>query len=141
MYEPPDETEIHAAQREMCRVNNRYFKEKLDQVRGSVSGKTLRAMDRATQKAASSWLTVLRSRDMNFDLNKGEFRDAVKLSYDWDVPDMPSVWVCGDHFSVDHAMICKRGGCVIQRHNELRDLHAEMLRIRDCMYRALFSAT
>ena len=66
---------------------------------------------------------------MNFDLNKSEFRDAVKLRYDWDVPDMPSVCVCGDHFNVDHAMICKRGGFVIQRHNELRDLQAEMLRM------------
>ena len=66
---------------------------------------------------------------MNFDLNKSEFRDAVKLRYDLDVPDIPSVCVCGDHFNVDHAMICKRGGFVIQRHNELRDLQAEMLRM------------
>ena len=42
---------------------------------------------------------------------------------------MPSVCVCGDHFNVDHAMTCKRGGFVIQRHNELRDLEAEMLRM------------
>ena len=48
--------------------------------------------------------------DMNVDLNKSEFRDAVKLRYDWEVPDMPSVCVCGDHFHKDHAMICKRGG-------------------------------
>ena len=52
---------------------------------------------------------------MNFDLNKSEFRDAVKLRYDWEVPDTPSVCVCGDHFNVDHAMICKKGGFVIQR--------------------------
>ena len=37
--EPPDETEIHAVQREMCQVKNRYLKGKLDQVKGSVSGK------------------------------------------------------------------------------------------------------
>ena len=66
---------------------------------------------------------------MNFDLSKSDCRDAVKLRYDWDVPDMPSVFVCGDHFNVDHAMICKRGGFVIQHHNELRDLEAEMLRM------------
>ena len=30
-------------------------------------------------------------------------------------------------FTVDHAMICKRGGFVTQRHNELRDLEAELL--------------
>ena len=76
-------------------------------------------MELATQKGASSWFTVLPSRDMNFDLNKSEFR----------VPGMPSVCVCGDHFNVDHAMIWKRGGFAIQRHNELRDLEAKMLRM------------
>ena len=91
--------------------------------------KTLRAVDLATQKSASSWPTVLPIRDMNFDLNKSEFRDAVKLRYDWEVPDMPSVCVCGGHFNVDHAMICRRSGFVVQHHNELRDLEAEMLRM------------
>ena len=35
--------------------------------------------------------------------------------------------VCGDVFNVDHAMVCRRGGFIIQRHNELRDLEADML--------------
>ena len=56
--------------------------EKRDQVKGSVSGKNLRAVDLATQKGASRWLTVFLIRDMNFDLNKSIFRDAVKLRYD-----------------------------------------------------------
>ena len=30
---------------------------------------------------------------------------------------------------VDHSAISRRGGFVIQRHNELRDLEAEMLRM------------
>ena len=110
-------------------MRNGYLKEKLDQVKDLVSGKTLRTVDFATQKSASSWLTVLPIKDMNFDLNKSEFRDAVKMRYDWDVPDMPSVCVCGGHFNVDYAMICKRGGFVTQRHNELRDLEVEMLRM------------
>ena len=106
---------MHAVKREMYQVKNQYLKEKLDKVKCSVSGKPLRAVDLATQKDASSWLTVLPIRDMNFDLNKSEFRDAVKLRHDWEVPDMPSVCVCGDRFNVDHDMICKRGGFVIQR--------------------------
>ena len=35
--------------------------------------------------------------------------------------------VCGEPFNVDHAMICKRVGFIMQRHNELRDLEAEIL--------------
>ena len=62
-------------------------------------------------------------------LNKTEFRDAVKFRYDWEVPDVPSVRVCEDHFHVDHAMLCKEGSFAIERHNELRDLEAERLRM------------
>ena len=47
--------------------------------------------------------------------------------YDWPIPDSPSVYVCGCSFTVDHAMICQRGGLVIQRHNEIRDVEAELL--------------
>ena len=64
---------------------------------------------------------------MNFDLSKREFRDASRLRYDWAIPDSPSVCVCGCDFNADHAMICQRGGLIIQRHNEIRDLEAELL--------------
>ena len=64
---------------------------------------------------------------MNFDLSKREFRDALRLRYDWPIPDSPSVCVCGCSFTVDHAMICQRGCLIIQRHNEIRDLEADLL--------------
>ena len=89
--------------------------------------KTQRALKLAQEKGSSLWLTVLPLQELGFDLNKREFRDAVKLRYDWPFDDIPSVCVCGETFTVDHAMICKRGGFVIQRHNELRDLEADLL--------------
>ena len=49
------------------------------------------------------------------------------MRYNWEISDLPKTCVCGDIFDVDHAMICKRGGFLIQRHNELRDLEAELL--------------
>ena len=64
---------------------------------------------------------------MGFTLNKGEFRDALKLRYDWEIADKPSICVYGYVFNVDHAVVCRRGGFIIQRHNELRDLEADML--------------
>ena len=36
---------------------------------------------------------------------------------------------CGAQFSVDHEMVCQCNGLIIQRHYELRDLEAEMLRM------------
>ena len=62
-------------------------------------------------------------------MNKREFRDDVKLRYDWPVHDIPSICVCDNAFSTDDAMICKLGGFVITRYNELRDLEVELLNI------------
>ena len=83
--------------------------------------KVQRTLDLAAEKGSSVWLTVLPLRELGFNLNKREFRDAIKLLYDWPVDDIPSTCVCGDTFTVDHAMICKRGGIVSQPHNELKD--------------------
>ena len=94
--------------------------------------KTQRAVDLACEKGASNWLTVIPLKDMDFDLDKWEFRDTVRLRYDWPIPDNPSVCVCGSMFTVDHAMICQRGGLLIQRHNEIRDLQAELLDMVCC---------
>ena len=44
VHKPPDENEIHVAQREICQLKNQYLKEKLDQVKGSVSGKAVIAV-------------------------------------------------------------------------------------------------
>ena len=89
--------------------------------------KTQRALELATEKVSSVWLTVLCFQYLGFNLNKKEFRDAVKLRYDWPVEDIPSTCACEEAFSVDLSMICKLGGFITQRHNELRDLEAELL--------------
>ena len=39
------------------------------------------------------------------------------------------IYSCGAQFSVNHAMVCQRGGFIIQRHNELCHFEAEMLRM------------
>ena len=91
--------------------------------------KTQRALDLATEKGSSAWLTVLPLQDLGSNLNKWEFRDAVELRYDWPVEDIPSTCACGEAFTVDHCMICKLGGFITQRHNELKDLETEFLRM------------
>ena len=104
------------------------IKEKLEQLKTSLPRRTRRAVDLACEKGASSWLTAIPLKDMNFHLSKREFRDALRLRYDWAIPDSPSVCVCGCDFTdADHAMICQRGSLIIQRHNEIRDLEAELL--------------
>ena len=91
--------------------------------------KAKRAVELASEKGSSNWLTVIPLKELHCNLNKKEFRDAIKLRYDWEITDTPMICACGVQFNVDHAMVCQRGGFIIQRHNELRDLEAEMLRM------------
>ncbi len=65
--------------------------------------------------------------EYGFLLNKQEFHDAVLLRYNFKIKGVASVCVCGQQNSVNHALICKLGGYVSLRHNNLRDTTAELL--------------
>ncbi len=40
---------------------------------------------------------------------------------------LPSHCVCGQHFTVEHALSCSRGGCPTIRHNEIRNITANLM--------------
>ena len=126
-HETPDDADVRGLTYSVRREKDDEIKEKLEQLKTSLPRRTRRAVDLACEKGDSSWLTAIPLKDMNFDLSKRKFRDALRLRYDWVIPDSPSTSICGCNFNADHAMICKRGGLIIQRHNEIRDLEAELL--------------
>ena len=86
-----------------------------------------RAVDLAKEKGASAWLTVLPLTDHGFALHKSAFHDALALRYGWIPSKLPSKCDCGNSFSVEHALSCARGGFPTIRHNEIRDLTANLL--------------
>ena len=126
-HQSPDASEIQTLstrkQKDDC------LSERLEQVKNSLLTKAKRAVELATEKGSSNWLTVIPLKELDYNLNKKEFRDAIKLRYVWQITETPMLCACGVQFSVDPAMVCQRGGFIIQRHNELRDLEAEMLRM------------
>jgi len=60
-------------------------------------------------------------------LIRKEFWDALHLRYGWTLLNTPGHCVRGADFTADHAMICRHGGLTFVRHNELRDITAELL--------------
>ena len=73
------------------------------------------------------WLTALPISDIGFELSKQHFWDAIRLRYEWSISNLPTTCPCGSRFSIQHSMICKKGSFVSIRHNDLRDLTADML--------------
>ena len=82
-----------------------------------------RALEASTEKGASSWLSTLPITEHGFALHKGAFRDALCLRYGW----RPSHCICGGQFTIEHALSCSRGGFPSIRHNEIRDITADLL--------------
>ena len=72
-------------------------------------------------KGASLWLTAIPLKDQGSALNKQEFRDYLRLRYNLPLQDLPSTCACGQPFNVSHALSCKKGGFVAQRHDGVRN--------------------
>ena len=89
--------------------------------------KKRRAYEEATQKGVSSWLSVLPLASLGYSLNKKEFRNSIRVRYDWDISDMPNFCACGKKNDIDHALTCKLGGYVHLRHDVLVETEAELL--------------
>ena len=90
-------------------------------------GVCLRSVERAKLNALSDCLTVLPTSQDHFDLTAQEFRDALALCYRKPLSNVSSGCDgCGAPFSLYHALVCRKGGLIIQRHNEVRDVVGDL---------------
>ena len=128
-HELPDDRAVRTLQQCNRREKNARLRDNLEGVTNALPEETKTPADLAAEKGASSWLTFIPVQDVDFTLTKGEFKDAIHLRYDWQISETPSACACGVVFDVDHAMVCRQGGFIIQKHNELRDLEAQMLKM------------
>ena len=87
-------------------------------------GSLKRSMEVASEPGASSWLSALPILEYGFAFHKGDFCDALCLCYGWQPCLLPSSCVCGQSFTVEHAINCPCGGFPSIRHIELRDNHS-----------------
>ena len=86
-----------------------------------------RCMEQAKDTGASNWLNALPIKDQQLDMNKGQFADALCIRYNQPIRNLPSTCPCGDSFDVEHALSCKKGGFIAQRHDNLRDIFTNLL--------------
>jgi len=84
-------------------------------------------VEQARDKGASSWMNALPISEQHLTLNKEEFKDAMRLRYNLPLSGLPTNCPCGKRFDVTHALTCKKGGFVSQRHDNTRDLLTHLL--------------
>ena len=103
-------------------LNTETTRLRMDQIDASLPPDLLRLIKQARDKGASSWLNAIPLEEQDLALNKQEFRDSVRMFYNMPLSDLPCQCACGDRFSIDHALLCKKKGFVAQRHDGIRDL-------------------
>ena len=86
----------------------------------------LRCLEVASEPGASSWLTALPIKEHGFVLQKV----LSMMLYAFVMVGLLFIYhlsVCGSNMSIEHALNCKCGGFPYLRHNELRDITADLL--------------
>ena len=81
-----------------------------------------RVLQRARDNDLGVWLSVIPVESNQFDLSAQEFHDILAIRYHKPLLNLPPKCDgCGATSSLDHCLICRKGGLVVQRHNEIRD--------------------
>ena len=78
------------------------------------------------EKGVSNWLTAYPISDQGYDLNKQQFWDCVRLHYGWRLTSISSTSNSGSKMDIQHTISCKKGGFITIKHNDLRDLTANL---------------
>ena len=102
-------------------------KEKIRNVDEKVSLDMKPFILQARDRGASSWLNALPIEELDFQLNKEEFRDALRLRYNMKLDNLPTYCPCDKRFSVSHALDCKKGGFIHERHDNIKDTLTKLL--------------
>ena len=123
----PDNKNHNATKAKIIQQKQQHLKQKIEIIDKKLSPETLRVLEQTRSQGASNWLNVLPLAEHGFNLHKREFRDALALRYNKPLRGLPSHCPCGQKFTINHAMNCKRGGFVIIRHNNIRDYESSLL--------------
>ncbi len=105
---------------ELLKKNQVLYDEKLATILRPMTAKKSRTICRG--KETGAWLSVLPSTVNGTALSAQEFQDAPSMRHAETPHNFPDKCDgCDAHFSLQHALGCKKGGLVIFRHNEIRD--------------------
>ena len=124
----PSEDEVKEARSKTMEKVHKDQKEHLEKVKAEQNDEMKRNLEQITEPGASSWLGALPLTQYGFNLSRGEFQDALCLRYLKPLKQLPSKCPCGSNFTVTHALNCHKGGFINARHDNVRDLEAQLLK-------------
>ena len=99
----------------------------MENIDSTLPSDLLWSVHQSRDKVVSSWLAAVPLDDQGLVLNKQEFRDSQHLRYNMPLSDLPGKCVCGEKYTVCHALSWKKGGFVVQRHDGVHNLLTSLI--------------
>ena len=119
---------------EIKKIKNEIKKEKqnlhstiLLDIRSKLPEEKIKLNDINQEPGASTWLSTLPLKEEDYVFTKQEFWDLINIRFGWPISRLPSECSCGAKYSLQHSISCKKGGFVTIRHNNIRNLTAQLL--------------
>ena len=122
-----DYNESQGIKKEIRSTKSKQYETKRKTILDQLPINQRKAVEINSEKGASIWLTTLPLIDEGYTIPKNVFWDLIRLRYGWSLKRLPIKCECGETFSIEHALTCKKGGFVSLRHNSLRDITATLL--------------
>ena len=72
----------------------------------------IKLLELSTEPTAYNWLTTIPLMEHDFYLNKTKFWDSIRICYDIRLKYLPSRYVCGQIFNLEHILSCEKGGFI-----------------------------
>ena len=106
----------------------RHYTSVYDTIRNNTNDQSkLKLLESSIEQGAYNWLTSLPLVSYNYYLDKRTFWDSIRTRYNLPIKRLPDKCVCSKPFDVEHALNCKKGGFITNRHNSVRDITANLL--------------
>ena len=127
--ELPDEEQVKEVKSKTITEIKASEKEKCTNIKSKQSPDLQKLLEQHSEPGASSWLGAIPLEAHNFNLTKSEFNDSLCLRYKKPLKNLPSKCPCGAVYNVTHALNCHRGGFVNARHDRIRDVECQLLKM------------
>ena len=120
MFMVSGENSTEELKRQHQALKNASVKSRMESIDFTPPSDLLRSVNQSRDKGASCWLTAVPLVHQGLVLNKQEFRDSLRMP----LSDLPSKCVCGEKYTVSHALSSKKGA---QRHDGVRNLLTSLI--------------
>ena len=105
----------------------KHYHQSLVDVRAHINENQQRMNDINQEPGASSWISSLPLENEGYVFNKQLFWDLIHTRYGWELTRLPENCACGVKFGLHHGLSCKKVGLVTIRHNQGRNITANLL--------------